>query len=304
MPENGATSNAPKRADVDALEPQIDALYALPLAEFTAARNALAKTLKGDTAARVKRLEKSAAVAWAANQLFWRARLSYDRLMAAGRSLREAQVAALSGAAADLTRASTEHRAALSAAVTTATRLADECAVRPGADPLSRMLETMSLAPEPPAHPGRHVDVLQPAGFEALAGISPTALAPAVASPRPHAETRPAALPENSGPKADPASERQKAEVIAAARKAADTDLQQARRRLEQAHAAEVRLRSQVDAARVHLGIAFLQRGIATFDVFRTGRGQDHELLAGGALRQQAQHIDAGGIDPVHVFEE
>ena len=253
MPEKGATSNVPTQDDENALESNIDALYALPLAEFTAARNALAKTVKGDAAARVKRLEKPAAVAWATNQLVWRARLSYDRLLAAGRSLREAQVATLSGAVADLQRASTEHRAALSAAVTTATRLANASAVRPGSDPLSRMLETLSLAREPPAHPGRHVEVLQPAGFEALAGISPATASPSVAALRVDAETRPAGLPAKSASKADPAAERQKAEVLAAARKAADTDLQQARRRLEQAQAAEMRLRDQVDAARVHL---------------------------------------------------
>ena len=258
MPARGVTPNVLSQDDLNTIESQIDALYVLPLTEFTAARNALAKTLKGDAATRVKKLEKPAAVAWTTNQLFRRDRVSYDRLMAAGRSLREAQVAALSGAAADLKRSATEHRAALSAAVAAATRLAAEHAVRPGTDPVSRMLETLSLAPEPPAHPGRFVDVLQPAGFEALAGISPVAASPAVSAPRPHPETRLTAVTAlqartTSVPKPDPAAEKQKAEVVAAARKAADLDLQQARRRLEQAQAAEVRLRSQVDAAREHL---------------------------------------------------
>ena len=256
MPARGATSNVPSQDDLNTIESQIDALYALPLTAFTAARNALAKTLKGDAASRVKKLEKPGAVAWTTNQLFWRDRVVYDRLMAAGRFLREAQVAALSGAAADLKRSAAEHRAALSAAVTAATELAAAHAVRPGADPLSRMLETLSLAPEPPARAGRFVDVLQPAGFEALAGISPVAAPSAVSGPRPHLETRPsapAALSAKSVPKSDPAAEKQQADVVAAARKAADLDVQQAKRRLEQAQAAEVRLSSQVDAARAHL---------------------------------------------------
>ena len=256
MPARGATSNDPSPDDLNTIESQIDALYALPLTEFTAARTALARTLKGDATSRVRKLEKPGAVAWATNQLFWRDRAVYDRLMAAGRFLREAQVAALSGAAADLKRSTIEHRAALSAAVTAATHLAAEHAVRPGADPVSRMLETLSLAPEPPAHAGRFVDVLQPAGFEALAGISPVAAPFAVSGSRPHLETRltvPAALSAKSVPKSDPAAEKQQADVVAAARKAADMDVQQARRRLEQAQAAEVRLRSQVDAARAHL---------------------------------------------------
>ena len=253
MPARNATSKVPSQDDLNAVESQTDALYALPLTEFTAARNALAKTLKGDAASRVKKLEKPGAVAWATNQLFWRDRASYDHLMAAGRSLREAQVAALGGAAADLKRSAVEHRAALSAAVTSATRLAAEHAVRPGTDPVSRMLETLSLAPEPAAHPGRFVDVLQPAGFEALAGITPIAASAVASALRPQFGTRPTALPAKSQPKTDPAAEQQRADDVAAARKAADLDVQQARRRLEQAHAAEVRLSSQVDAARAHL---------------------------------------------------
>ena len=253
MPARSATLKFPRSVDPIAIESEIDALYLLPLTEFTAARNALAKTLKGDAASRVKRLEKPGAVAWATNQLFWRDRAAYDQLMTAGRSLRESQVAALSGAAADLKRSATEHRAALSAAVTAATQLAAEHGVRLGADPVSRMLETLSLAPEPPAHPGRFVDVLQPAGFEALAGITPIAASPAGRGPRLHLEGRPTALSARSLPNTDLAAERLKAEVIAAARKAADADLQHSRRRLEQAQAAEARLASQVDAARAHL---------------------------------------------------
>jgi hypothetical protein len=37
------------------------------------------------------------------------------------------------------------------------------------------MLEALSLAPELPAQPGRFTEQLQPAGFEALAGITPSA---------------------------------------------------------------------------------------------------------------------------------
>lgn len=253
MAVRDTSSKTPTEVDLHAVESQIDALYALPLTEFTAARNALAKTLKGEAAARVKKLEKPAAIAWTTNQLFWHDRASYNKLMAAGRSLREAQVAALSGAAADLKGATAEHRSALSAAVNAATKLAGEHAVKPGADPLARMLETLSLSAEAPAQPGRFVDVVQPAGFEALAGITPVAVFPAAPVSRPRVEpaaTTPAA---KSAPHSDPAADKQKAEVVAAARKAADHELQQSRRRLEQVQAAEVRLRSQVDAAREHL---------------------------------------------------
>src|SRR5688572_23945205 len=73
--ESGA---APAAADVEAL-------YRLPLAEFTAARNALAARAKkaGGDADAIKGLVKPSISAWAVNQLFWRHRQDFDRLMAA-----------------------------------------------------------------------------------------------------------------------------------------------------------------------------------------------------------------------------
>ena len=49
-------------------------LYQQPLSAFTAARNALAKTLSGAEAHRIKRLAKPTVVPWTINQLYWRAR--------------------------------------------------------------------------------------------------------------------------------------------------------------------------------------------------------------------------------------
>ena len=66
----------------------IDALFQLPPGEFTAARNALASRLKkgghADEAEAVKALPKPSVSAWAVNQLFWKHRKPFDRLMAAG----------------------------------------------------------------------------------------------------------------------------------------------------------------------------------------------------------------------------
>jgi hypothetical protein len=64
------------------LEPEIDALFQRPLAEFTSARNALAARLRkegraGD-AERVKALAKPPAPAWAVNQLFWASPKEFD----------------------------------------------------------------------------------------------------------------------------------------------------------------------------------------------------------------------------------
>ncbi len=157
------------------LETQIDELYQLPLDQFTAARNALAKSLKGADAQRVKRLGKPAVVAWAINQVYWRSRAVYDKLLERGDALRAAQLAALKGKDTDVRRAAESHRTAVSEAVRQAARLAEAAGSRPGAEPLARTLEALSIAPRHPEQPGRLTDLVQPAGFEALAGVTPAA---------------------------------------------------------------------------------------------------------------------------------
>jgi hypothetical protein len=77
------------------LEDDIDALFRLPLAEFTGERNTLAARLKKegrrDDADRVKLLAKPSVSAWAVNQLYWDHREAFDELMASGKRLRPAQ---------------------------------------------------------------------------------------------------------------------------------------------------------------------------------------------------------------------
>jgi len=172
---------------VSALDDRIDELYKLPLAEFTAARNALAKTLTGpgsNDAQRVKALAKPTVVPWAVNQLYWRARKTYDRLLDRGARLRKAQLAALSGKGdADALREATDaHRDAVTEAAREADRLTGTGAQH--LEPLTRTLEALSLAAEPAEPPGRLTGVLQPAGFEALAGVKPAGPALVHRSPK------------------------------------------------------------------------------------------------------------------------
>src|SRR4051795_11867142 len=65
-------------------EEQVDALFQLPLAEFTAARNALAGRLRKGShvaeAERVKALPKPGVPAWAVNQIYWKHRDDFDKL--------------------------------------------------------------------------------------------------------------------------------------------------------------------------------------------------------------------------------
>jgi hypothetical protein len=229
-----------------ALDQQIDELYQLPLGEFTAARNALAKTLSGADASRVKRLEKPTVVPWAANQLYWRDRRVYDRLMKSGGELRTAQIAALEGKKADVRRAGEAHRKVLAETVERAIALAAEGGAKPGPEPLSRMLEALSISAAPVEHPGRLTDLVQPAGFEALTGVTPKAVqAPAAPSKRAEA-----------APKGGPTPKR--AEVIQIDREARRADAERrekeakiaaATRNLERARAAESQARRALQRA-------------------------------------------------------
>ncbi|MEJ7834096.1 MAG: hypothetical protein WKF79_14355 [Nocardioides sp.] len=96
-----------------------DELYALPLPDFTPARDARAKELKAqsdtaDLAAPVKALRKPSLAAWVLNLFVRREAAQVEQVFTLGESLREAQ-AAMSGE--DL-RALTRQRRQLTAAVT------------------------------------------------------------------------------------------------------------------------------------------------------------------------------------------
>jgi hypothetical protein len=175
-----APDRQPRRS---ALDDQIDQLYQAPLAEFTAARNALTKTLKGADAQRVKRLAKPTLIPWTINQVYWTARSVYDHLLAAGAAVRRAQIAALEkpGTTAarlqksrDQVRDAIEaHQKAVTDAVHQGVRVAAKSDAHPPADGLTRMFESLSLAAAHPDTPGRLTEVVQPAGFEALTGVTP-----------------------------------------------------------------------------------------------------------------------------------
>jgi hypothetical protein len=157
----------------DAIDTQIDELYRGPLDGFTASRNALVKTQRGADASRIRKLAKPTVVAWAVNQVYWQSRAVFDRLLKTGEQLRKTQIAALHGKSGDLRGASEAHRRAIADAVQEAERVAKQSGSQPSPDALMRTFEALSLASEPPEPYGRLTQPLQPAGFEALAGVSP-----------------------------------------------------------------------------------------------------------------------------------
>jgi len=154
------------------LDSKIDELYRGPLDQFVGARTALAKTLIGADAQRVRKLPKPTVVPWAVNQVYWHSRAVFDRLTKSGERVRAAQIAALEGAATDVRTATDTHRRALTDAVREAARLAGARGVHPDKDALLRTLEGLSLATALQEPPGRLTRPLQPSGFEALAGVA------------------------------------------------------------------------------------------------------------------------------------
>ena len=164
------------------LQDDLDALFALPLTEFTAARNALATRLKkaGETgdAERIKALVKPSVAAWAVNQLFWKHRIAFERLLDAGQRFRIAQTAQLAGKSADLRAPLEARRAALSELSTHAATILVDGGSAATPDTMRRVtttleaLSTYAGIPDTPL-PGRLTDDVQPPGFEALAALVP-----------------------------------------------------------------------------------------------------------------------------------
>jgi hypothetical protein len=92
-------------ADVD-LTAETEALFKLPLSQFTSARNALATRLsqagRQADAAQVKALGKPPVSAWVVNQLYWRAPAPFNRLLSSAADLRRAQATRLAGKPVDV----------------------------------------------------------------------------------------------------------------------------------------------------------------------------------------------------------
>src|SRR5687767_15902123 len=151
---------AGERGKTASAEDDIDALFQLPLTEFTAARNALATRLKkaGDpeAAERVKALPKPSVPAWAVNQLYLKHRIAFNRLLDAGEKFRKAQTAQLGGKSADIRAPLESRRAAPSELTTLAATLLTEAGSAAAPDtmrPATTTLEAPSTYARLPGTP-------------------------------------------------------------------------------------------------------------------------------------------------------
>lgn len=162
------------------LKDEVDDLFKLPLAEFTDARNELAKRLKqsgrADDANLVKTLTKPSVSAWTVNQLYWNHRVAFDRLLAAGQRFHKAQASGLAGKVADLRGALDARREALLRLSELAESLLSDAGHNPSPDTIRRVtttLEAVSAHASASDGPtlGRLSQDVDPPGFELLASF-------------------------------------------------------------------------------------------------------------------------------------
>jgi hypothetical protein len=182
-------------------EAEVDELYRVPLAEFTTARNDLAKKLKAEgrteEADEVKALRKPTVAVWLVNRLAQERELDVQRLRKAGETL--AKATALRSPDEFLEAQHEQHRALA--------RLGDaarELASREGvsATAADRALETLRAASL--TEEGRELlkrgtltEELEPPGFEALAGlVGPAPSKKKAAAPKSERDDRRQALKE------------------------------------------------------------------------------------------------------------
>jgi len=223
------------------LEEELDRLYALPLNEFTAARDEVAKRLRGEDerelADEVKRLRKPSVAVWLVNRLAREREVDVKRLLKAGEALAKAQAAPTRESFAEARR---DEQHALERLAAAARELAGQEGVgAAAADRATQTLRAASLTPEGRdlLRQGRLTEELEPPGFEALTGMP---------SPPPRAKRSPPKRKNGKLKKARERVEKLKAEEreLAAAARAAQREADAAGERLVKAEAELERLKA------------------------------------------------------------
>jgi hypothetical protein len=163
---------------------EVDGLFQLTLPEFTAARNALASRLQKDgdkeAAATVKSLAKPPISAWVVNQLYWRNREAFDKLLTTGARLRQAQASQLAGQVTNLRELLTTQRETLTDLSRQAAAILAESGHQPSPDVMRRVTMTLEgLAAQGPLEgapaAGRLTADVDPPGFETITALAPRA---------------------------------------------------------------------------------------------------------------------------------
>jgi hypothetical protein len=266
------------------VDDDIDRLYRLPLDQFTAERNALARRA-GAEGAEIKQLTKPPLAAWAVNQLHWQKPPVYEALVDASENLRDAHKAVLHGKRADLRASGKDHEEALDGALKAALAILADSG-HPVTDATRQaILNTLRALPagDPP---GRLTRALQPGGFEMLAGITPAGggkvsgarQSAARAEKRPDAPAAQPAKGTKAAVKPSPeAQARARAETAAAARAVREAENVARRHEFESARAAREAEKAERSVAAARRALEQAQRDLeeAEAEAARTAEARD-----------------------------
>jgi hypothetical protein len=200
---------------------KVDELYQRPLAEFTSARNALAKTLSGDRKSLVSSLPKPTVPLWAINQLHWKDPSTYKALIDAAEKLRAAHRAVIGGKKIDLRKPDEVHRAALERAAAKTVSLLEREAGNVSEPVRTAIRRTLATLPGE-EQAGRLTREPGPAGFSMFAGVTPRTTK--VAPPQPKQtneakERRDTQRDQQRAERERQKAERERAKAVAEARK-------------------------------------------------------------------------------------
>jgi hypothetical protein len=233
---------------------EIDGLYALPLDQFTPARDELARRLRSegerDAAAEVKRLRKPNLIAWALNHVRHRDPELIDRLIEAGDGLQEAQQQLVAGGERGALRdAAAEERRRVDEVVARAEQELRAAGHPAGATVQSKLWATAhaaAVSPEPRdlLRSGRLLRDYEVSGL-GLMGAGPAAVAPARESTKGAAERE--RTPRQTEGRGSP--DRGAAAREAAERKEAERRARSIRRELDRARGQRDKLAAKRDDA-------------------------------------------------------
>jgi hypothetical protein len=189
------------------LDEELERLYGLPLAEFTRARNDLARALRRagerEAADEVSALPKPSISAWTVNQLARKERLQVRALLTAAEALRDAQAGLLGGGSPDELREAAERQREVVEALLASAKEVLRSAGHAATDAtLERIRETLTAVAGDEegrrlVREGRLSKDLDPTGFGPLAlGTGAGRKTPARARSIPTAGKRPSAQSE------------------------------------------------------------------------------------------------------------
>ena len=227
------------------LEDEIDALFQLPLSDFTNERNALASRLKKDgranEAGAVKALSKPSVSAWVVNQIYWNHRDEFDELIASGQRVRKFQTTGFAGKVPEMRAAMDARGGALTRLSDIAATLLSDVGSSPTPDMLRRVTTTLealssfaSLDDGPTL--GRLTQDVDPPGFESLTSFSFGSAASRRVPEKPSKNLE-TSTPKSSKATVDAQKQRKLEETRQAMLAAAKVSLQSARKLLVEAQA-------------------------------------------------------------------